>query len=121
MIMTKQEKFDSLMQDETLCKELQTMTDAEEVRALLAKNGLEFTQEEMTDILMSVGQLIDENLPEGELDEDVLENVHGGITGMIALGAGAKALCLVAGIGVGALGVFALGCCAYKLYKWAKK
>lgn len=119
--MTKAEQINALFEKPEIQQQISGLTDPEEIRKVLAENGVELTAEEMNEVLLSIGETVANLVPDSELSEDDLENVAGGFAMTISLGAGAAVFCAVAGgiIGVAAVAGLAYG--AYYLYKKVKK
>ena len=109
----------AMMGEQAFLKEIAAAADTEEIRALLAKKGIEATEEQIEEIINeghAFGEkAIDEN---GELDMEALEQIAGGgigaglilggifLVGGILTGAGWKRTAIAAGA------AFAIGCMA---------
>ena len=76
-------KLEELAQDEEFQMQLKGMRNREDIKDHFGKNGLELT-EEMLDAIMSKVAYFDET---GELDEETLQVVSGGVLRYIAAGA----------------------------------
>jgi len=74
--MTMNEKLNTLLEDQDFIEKLTNTETDTEVQALLAENGVELTLEEINAVKKGVEARISE---EGELSEDDLENVAGGV------------------------------------------
>ena len=119
--MTKIEKLNQIFEDSAVMEQVSTLRDPDEIRAVLEEHGLTLSAQELDEILLAVGESVSQLMPEGELSEDDLEDVAGGVSVTILLGAGAKILCGVAGGLVGVAAVAALAYGGYVLYKKYKK
>lgn len=91
------ERFEELLQDQDFAEKLVCLEEVEEVQELLAENGVDFTIEEINALKVSISN----HLQEGELSDDDLGDVAGGliITGATALGI-AKVAVAVVGLGL---------------------
>lgn len=76
--------LEKLMQNEEFTKKLESAQNLDEVLAMVKEQGVEITKEEVEAAL--------KKLDEGELDENSLEDVAGGIAGWIMIGGGIRAL-----------------------------
>ncbi len=95
------EQFNALMNDQDFVVKMLSQESAEDVQKLYAENGVELTMDEVK----ALGEALDKvDQPEGELDEDALENVSGGVLTALAV-----AKCII-GVGGAALAI----------YKWYK-
>ncbi len=119
--MNREERFNQLFEDQEVVRQVQAMSDPEEIRQFLASRGVDFTKEEMDSILLGIGEAVDKRMDEGELSEDALESVAGGFAFSLTLGAGATLLAGAAGFCVGVAAVGALAYFGYKYYKKLKK
>lgn len=119
--MNREELFNQLFEDPNVVRQVQAMSDPEEIRSFLASHGVEFSQDEMEQLLLGIGEAMDNRIAEGELDENELESVAGGFTMTLTLGAGAALAAGTLGFVVGVGGVIALGYFGYKYYKKLKK
>ena len=127
--MTKLERLNELYSDPKMAQKLNAAPTEEDLRLMLAENGVEFTPEEMSGILSELASVAEQAFSNEELSEEQLESVSGGfslsfaipILGKVALKAtGSVATALgvssVVGIGIGLAGlaVYAVG----KRKKW---
>lgn len=116
--MTKGELLGQLYADPKTAEELNSASTEAEMREKLSAHGLEFGEEEFHQLIVelqnSVASQVDES---GELSEDMLDNVSGGvlpITALTILMGGVP----VAGLAIGAVaGAAALAYWAYKRYR----
>lgn len=76
--------LEKLMQNEEFTKKLESAQNLDEVLAMVKEQGVEITKEEV--------EAARKKLDEGELDENSLEDVAGGIAGWIMIGGGIRAL-----------------------------
>lgn len=76
--------LEKLMQNEEFTKKLESAQNLDEVLAMVKEQGVEITKEEVEAAL--------KKLDEGELDENSLEDVAGGIAGWIMIGGGIRTL-----------------------------
>ena len=81
--MANQAVLEKVLADEAFVKELVEMENPEDVRDALNAKGAEVTTEEVQQIAKSLSQQA-----EGELDEDALEDVAGGIAVTAVITAG---------------------------------
>lgn len=75
------EKLNELLSDIEVQNEVKAVKEPEELRKILSQHGLEFTAEEMNDILVQLGGYLVENnimTEDGELTVEGLEQVAGG-------------------------------------------
>ena len=99
------EKMKAVFADETFMKQLFELETAAEVQAALKEKDIELTEEEILgirDLIIKVerGEISAEQLESGELSEDALELVAGGVLVVAGLVAAGTALVgLVYGIG----------------------
>lgn len=90
-------KVNELLKDSSFIEELKTAENDEDVQKLFAAKGIDLSLDE-------IAQMVQESIAaheKGELDEESLENVSGGVIGLLCLGAGAIAF--FAGYGYRAL------------------
>ena len=73
----RMEKLQAALQDEQYAKDLMALETVEDIKAKLAEAGIDFTTEEVTDLVNSV--VASMNSADGELSEDALDNVAGGV------------------------------------------
>ena len=76
--------LEKLMQSEEFTKKLESAQNLDEVLVMVKEHGVEITKEEVEAAL--------KKLDEGELDENSLEDVAGGIAGWIMIGGEVRAL-----------------------------
>ena len=122
--MTKLERLNELYSDPEMARKLNAAPTEEDLRLMLAENGVELTAEEMTGVLKELAALAEESMSEEELSEDQLENVSGGFSLTIAslaiktTGVVTAAFGISVGVGLGiglaGLAVYAIG----KKKKW---
>ena len=105
------EKFMELLHTETFSKEFMNCASAEAVKELLDRNGVDFTMDDINDMMAAMGSTmikLEEN--NGELSEEDLEQVAGGwswkgfFIGMVAGAVIAAAMVASAAIMVGTWG-----------------
>lgn len=122
--MSNLELFDKITQRPDVANRILIAKDEEEIREILANNGLKLTPEQTHTILMELGNSVSEIITDqDELLEDDLDGVAGGGMITIAIGttvikaSGTLAIALGGATGV-ALGVGAVcvGVWAYKKY-----
>ena len=114
--MSKVEKLNEIFSNTEIMERVGMMDDPKQIMAVLEENGLVLTEEEMNEVLMTIGETVAPLFPEGELSEDDLDNVAGGgPTVLIVLGAGAKLTAAILGGLVGVVVVAGLAYCGYKL------
>ena len=100
-----EERIKEVFSDEAFVKSLFELDSAAEVQAALKEKGVELTEEEILsvrDLLCKVesGEISAEQLESGELPEELLEQVAGGVLVVAGLVAAGTALVgLVYGIG----------------------
>ncbi len=116
--MDKQELFNKIFEDPESVKQVQQMSDPEEIRQYLAERGVSFSEEEFDSLLRGIGKAVSNKMEEGELSEDSLESVAGGSAEMHLV---AGPLIMFSGMYIGVPGVAALAYCAYKYFKKKKK
>lgn len=123
--MTKIEQFNAIFENPDVQAKAKLMKTSEEVRTLLAENGLNLTKEEMDAIWQGIGEAMAERFEAGELTDNELEEVSGGgVTLTLLIGKGVQ-YAFIAGLGagvvgglvIGAVAVGAIGYAAYKSYK----
>ena len=102
----KNEKLVEILQNEQFKLEAQSLQTAEDFQALLAKNGLELSLDEVYGFCAQVANSMNQE----ELSEDALDDVAGGVAWVVV---GAVAL------GVACVGSFAVG--VYNGYKSTRK
>ena len=122
--MTKLERLNELYSDPKMTKKLNAAPTEEDLRVMLAENGVDLTPEEMSGVLEELAVLAEESVNDDELNEEQLENVSGGFTLTFAsitlktTGAVTAAFGIGAGVGLGiglaGLAVYAIG----KKKKW---
>ena len=122
--MTKLERLNELYSDPEMAQKLNAAPTEEDLRLMLAENGVELTPEEMSGVLEELAALAGESMNDEELDEEQLENVSGGFTLTIAsvalktTGVVTTAFGISTGVGIGiglaGLAVYAIG----KKKKW---
>lgn len=118
----KVERLNELYQDPQMAAKLNAAADEEELRKLLAENGVELTAEEMHAVMLELADAVEEAMNKEELNEDDLQQVSGGLSitsawfTLKATGAVATAFGVGAAVGVG-IGLVALGIYAYGKYK----
>ena len=96
--MDKNEKLKELFLSESFKKEAESVKTAEELQEVFRKNGLEMTIEEVVDLCGKIARQMEAG-ENGEISEDALEDVTGGIAwALIGLGV----LC----VGAVALGIY---------------
>jgi hypothetical protein len=93
--MSEQEIKD-IFSDEAYVSSLLALETPEEVQASLAEKGLDLSETEITTILDSIQTYAQSD---GELSEDALETVTGGIIGLIVFAVVMGTLAVSAGIG----------------------
>lgn len=99
-------KFNVLMEDKVFVEKMLSLETPEDVQHLFCENGVDFTLEE----IMAIGAELDRQFHKqnGELDENALDDVSGGVIITAATGwAIAKA-------------VIAVGAAGLAIYKWYK-
>ena len=105
--MDKNTKLTQLFQDPSFKKEAEGIKTAEEMQALFAKHGVDYSLDEVYALCEAIAKRMEASNEEGELTEDALEDVAGGIAiGLIIFGVGC--------VGAAALGI-------YNGYKSTKK
>lgn len=91
------EKMNTLFRNEAFVAEVKNVTTVEEMQKLMAKHGAAVSEDE----IMEMCRIIAEQMQnDGELSEEALENVAGGVWGWVVVGvvsAGAFALGLYNG------------------------
>ncbi len=112
--MDKYNELTNLFQTEEFQNEAKDCKTMEDFQAAFKRHGIEMSMEEVEDIISKIAKR-KQQLDNGEIPEDDLENVAGGVVGLAAVGA-----C----IGVGALCVGAFAVSAYVAHqacRWANK
>ena len=104
--MYSEKKLEELFKSEEFKKEVANLKTAEELRAAFAKHGVEMTEEEVVNLCGQIAKQVSEG-ENGELTEESLENVSGGIAPWLI------------GLGVVCIGSVALG--IWNGYNDAKK
>lgn len=127
--------------DDQFLKDFIVAKNSEEIQAVLAKNGIEATIDEINDFIQEGQQIVTEVLSTDELSEDELETVAGGgkwrgrirqaitYVGVAGIGVGMVAACSVfpgaasAWITLGKAGMIAVGAAgtAWTIKGYAKK
>lgn len=97
----KMEKLNELFADAAFAEQVRTLDTAEELQALLAEKGIELTQEEFEAMLEACEKLMGQ--ADGELTDEQMEDVSGGVTAEAIL------LCAVA-----------VACIAWLAKRWFK-
>ena len=83
----KQKKIEELFSKEDFCVSyFDSLDDTKAIKDLLANNGLDASDEEMTQLIDLTKQNI-EKKESGELTEEDLKNVNGGLIGWVVAGA----------------------------------
>lgn len=96
--MDRNEKLKELFLSESFKKEAENLKTAEELQELFCKHGLEMTVEEVVDLCGKIARQMEAG-ENGEISEDALEDVTGGIAwALVGLGV----LC----VGAVALGIY---------------
>lgn len=114
--MANYEKITELLKDEAFLKEANACRTMEDFHALFNRNGAEITEEETIDLISKIAEKR-QQMDNGELSAEDLDDVPGGLA---LTGAAAVAACVglgVVGIGVAAGGAFV----AYQALRWANK
>lgn len=127
--MTQYEQMEKILENEDVRAQISTLTDPDEAYRILTENGLDVPREAFEELLMSIGEAVNEKLGEDELSEDDLENVAGGAGIALAIGgvsikmtaAAAAAFGTGFAVGVGIGVAVGLGYLGYRLYKKYKK
>lgn len=104
--MERNEKLKALFESESFKQEAQGVATAEELKELFQKNGVEMTVEEVVELCGQIAKQMDVG-DDGEISEEALENVTGGIAPWLI------------GLGVLCIGAVALG--IYNGYQDAKR
>ena len=73
-----EEKFMELLNDQEFAEKLMALDEAADVQALLKDNGVELSLEDIETLRKSLNTQL--SSAEGELDEDALEGVAGGVS-----------------------------------------
>lgn len=98
VLVERAEELSAIFQNEKFKLEAEKLITVEDMQSLFAKYNVQLTLEEVKELCRQIGRYM-QNAKDGELEEDTLELVSGGIAwGMIALGA----VC----VGAFALGVY---------------
>lgn len=124
--MTRAEVLGQLYADPTIAQDLNSANTEEEMRDKLAAYGLKFEQEEFHQLITELCDSVSQTMAEdGELSEDALDAVSGGvfhlsiptILTVTATGTAGTAVAVGIAAGVAIAGVGYLGYWAYKKYK----
>lgn len=114
--MANYEKISELFQDEAFLKEANECKTMGEFHELFNRNGAEITEEETVELISQIAEKR-QKMDSGELAEDELDNVAGGI---VLTGGLAIAACI--GLGVVGVGVAAgAAYVAYQALRWGNK
>ena len=87
-------KFEEILKEEDFVRKLCDMEDPEDVQAAFAEKGVDFTIEEIVEI----GNALSSIETEGEISEAELENVAGGVPGLVLFTLAASAAIAVIGV-----------------------
>ena len=125
--MTQYEKLEKILENEEIKAQVQSTADPDRVYEILSQNGLDVSREAFDELLASLGQAVSEQMGEGELSLDQLDNVAGGSGILITAGgvtirltaaaAAAFGVGFAVGVGVGIAALAVIGYCAYKKKK----
>jgi hypothetical protein len=114
--MTDYNKISKLFHDEGFQKEAENCKTMEDFQALFTAHGVEISLEETIELISQIAEKKKQQ-DDGEISEEALENVAGGL---VLTGAAAVAACV--GIGVVSVGVAAgAAYVAYQALRWANK
>lgn len=114
--MTDYNKISELFQSEAFQKEAESCKTMEDFHALFTAKGVEITLDETIDLISQIAEKKQQQ-DNGEISEEDLENVAGGLA---LTGAAAIAACV--GLGVVGIGVAAgAAYVAYQALRWANK
>lgn len=116
--MTDYVKIVELFQNKDFQQEADKCKTMEDFHELFICNGIEITAEETIDLISKIAEQR-KKMDEGEISEEDLEDVSGGLT-FVLTGAAAVAACV--GIGAVCIGAFALSAyVGYQALKWQNK
>ena len=102
--MRYEQELSGLFRDEGFKAEIAGLTTVEDLQAAFVRHGVEMTAAEVAELCGTIAQHV--GIHSGELGEEALENVSGGIAGWLIV------------LGIGCVGAFALG--AWNGYNDAK-
>lgn len=117
--------FNEVTSRPEVSSKIMTAENSEEIRTILAENGLSLTEEEINVVLEELGKSVEDVLADqDELPEEMLDDVSGGAAMLtLAIGttaikaSGTLAIVLGGATGVGlGIGAVALGIWAYRRY-----
>ena len=124
--MTKGELLGQLYADPKIAEELNGASTETEMREKLSAHGLEFEEAEFHQLIVELQDSVALQMEEsGELSEDMLDNVAGGVFSITiptiltvtATGAAGTAMAIGLGAGVVVAGAACLGYWAYKRFR----
>ena len=95
MMTNLNETLNTLFRSEAFVAEAKRVTTIEEMQKLAAKYGVCLTEEEVVEMCRTIAEQLQ---ADGELSEEALENVAGGVWGWVVVG--------VVSVGAFALGVY---------------
>lgn len=111
-------KITELFQVKAFQAEADKCKTMEDFHELFVRNGIAITEEETIELISQVAEQR-KKMDEGEISEEDLDNVAGGLT-FVLTGAAAVAACV--GIGAVCIGAFALSAyVGYQALKWQNK
>lgn len=117
--------FNEVTSRPEVSSKIMSAENSEEIRTILAENGLSLTEEEINVVLEELGKSVEDVLADqDELPEEMLDDVSGGAAMLtLAIGttaikaSGTLAIVLGGATGVGlGIGAVALGIWAYRRY-----
>lgn len=112
--MVNYEKLTELFQLESFKEKASECKTMEDFHKLFNDNGVEISEDETIELISQIAEK-KERMDNGEILEEDLENVAGGL-------AGAAAVAFCVGVGVVGIGAFALSAyVAYQGLRWANK
>lgn len=124
--MTKGELLGQLYADPEIARDLDSASTEAEMREKLSTHGLEFEESEFHELIVELRDSVALQMEEsGELSEDMLDGVAGGVfsisipAALTATATGAAGTAMAVGFGIGIVigGAACLGYWAYKKYR----